>query len=175
MVLRPAWSDWAATIRCSRASAVEAEEAARIDPALASFLMTAILNHDTLEGAVIHRVAERLDHGDAPSSLIRQAYEDVVSRDSSIGEAFPRRHHRGADRDPACLRLMEPLLYFKGFHALQAYRLAHALLRAGGAISRFICKAASRRRSASTSIRPRASARESFSITRRVWWSARRR
>jgi serine O-acetyltransferase len=36
-----------------------------------------------------------------------------------------------ADRDPACLRLMEPLLYFKGFHALQAYRLAHALLRAG--------------------------------------------
>jgi serine O-acetyltransferase len=110
---------------------VEAEEAARSDPALASFLMTAILNHDTLEGAVIHRVAELLDHTDAPSSLIRQAYEDVVSRDASIGQAFRADIMAVADRDPACLRLMEPLLYFKGFHALQAYRLAHALLRAG--------------------------------------------
>jgi serine O-acetyltransferase len=109
----------------------EAEEAARNDPALASFLMTAILNHDTLEGAVIHRVAERLDHGDAPSSLIRQAYEDVVARDSSIGEAFRADIIAVLDRDPACLRLMEPLLYFKGFHALQTYRLAHALLRSG--------------------------------------------
>ena len=110
---------------------IEAEEAARNDPALASFLMTAILNHDTLEGAVIHRVAERLDHGHVPSSLIRQAYEDVVSRDSSIGEAFRADVIAVADRDPACLRLMEPVLYFKGFHALQTYRLAHALLRAG--------------------------------------------
>ena len=109
----------------------EAEEAARNDPALASFLMTAILNHDTLEGAVIHRVAERLDHGDAPSALIRQVYEDVVSRDPSFGEAFRADIIAVLDRDPACLRLMEPLLYFKGFHALQTYRLAHALLRSG--------------------------------------------
>jgi serine O-acetyltransferase len=36
-----------------------------------------------------------------------------------------------ADRDPACLRLIEPLLYFKGFHALQCHRLAHALWKAG--------------------------------------------
>ena len=36
-----------------------------------------------------------------------------------------------ADRDPACLRMMEPLLYFKGFQALQAYRLSHWLLKTG--------------------------------------------
>ena len=110
---------------------IEAEEAARNDPAITSFLITAILNHDTLESAVIHRVAERLDHVDAPSTLIRQTYEEVVARDSSIGDAFRADIIAVADRDPACLRLMEPLLYFKGFHALQAYRLAHALLRAG--------------------------------------------
>ena len=39
---------------------VEAQEAVKRDPALGSFLMTAILNHDTLEHAVAHRVAERL-------------------------------------------------------------------------------------------------------------------
>ena len=109
----------------------EAEEAARNDPVHAYFLITGILNHDTIESIVIHRVAERLDHGDAPSALIRQVYEDVVLRDPSIGEAFRADIIAVADRDPACLRLMEPLLYFKGFHALQTYRLAHALLRAG--------------------------------------------
>ena len=36
-----------------------------------------------------------------------------------------------ADRDPAATRLMEPLLYFKGFHAIQTHRLAHALWKAG--------------------------------------------
>src|SRR5450631_4056327 len=85
---------------------IEAEEAARRDPALASFLMTAILNHDTLEHAVIHRVAERLDHRDAPGALIRQAYEDVISRDPSIGEAFRADMVAVLDRDPACLRLI---------------------------------------------------------------------
>ena len=85
----------------------EAEEAARRDPALASFLMTAILNHDTLEHAVVHRVAERLDHRDAPGALIRQAYEDVISRDASIGVAFRADMMAVVDRDPACLRLMQ--------------------------------------------------------------------
>ena len=35
------------------------------------------------------------------------------------------------DRDPACTRVIEPVLYFKGFHAIQTYRLAHALWRSG--------------------------------------------
>ena len=35
------------------------------------------------------------------------------------------------DRDPACSRAIEPLLYFKGFHAIQGHRLAHWLLNAG--------------------------------------------
>ena len=109
----------------------EAEEAAGRDPALAAFIMTAVLNHDTLEHAMINRVAERLDHRDVPSALIRQAYDDVLSRDSSIGVAFRADLMAVIDRDPACLRMMEALLYFKGFHALQTHRLAHALLKSG--------------------------------------------
>jgi serine O-acetyltransferase len=109
----------------------EAEEAARREPELAGFLLTTILNHDTLEGAVAHRVAARLDHSDLPADMIRQIYGEFIARDPAIGEAFRADILAVADRDPACLRLMEPLLYFKGFHALQTYRLAHALLRAG--------------------------------------------
>ena len=35
------------------------------------------------------------------------------------------------DRDPACERLIEPILYFKGFHAIQTHRLANWLWRHG--------------------------------------------
>jgi serine O-acetyltransferase len=110
---------------------IEAQEAMSRDPALSSFLMTAILNHDTLEHAISHRVAERLSHPDLPGVAIRQAYDELIGRDSSLGDAFRADLLAVADRDPACLRMMEPLLYFKGFHALQTHRLAHAMLKGG--------------------------------------------
>jgi serine O-acetyltransferase len=109
----------------------EAEEAIRREPELALFLNVNVLNHHTLEGAVSHRVASRLDHRDLPAALIRQTFDEATSRDSSIGEAFRADIMAVADRDPACLRMMEPLLYFKGFQALQAYRLSHWLLKTG--------------------------------------------
>ena len=109
----------------------EAEETARREPELAGFFMSSVLNHDTLESAVVHRVAARLDHQDVSGDLIRQTYLDVLAHDASIGEAFRADIIAVADRDPACMRLIEPLLYFKGFHALQSYRLSHALWKAG--------------------------------------------
>ncbi len=39
--------------------------------------------------------------------------------------------HADHDRDPATSRFIDPLLYFKGFHALQTHRLAHWLYRKG--------------------------------------------
>lgn len=109
----------------------EAEEAMRREPELATFLMTTILNHETLESAVAYRVAARLDNADVSSDLIRQTYAEAIARDPAIGEAFRADIMAVADRDPACLRMMEPLLYFKGFQALQAYRLAHWLIKSG--------------------------------------------
>jgi serine O-acetyltransferase len=110
---------------------VEAQDAMARDPALATFLMTAILNHDNLEHAISHRIGERLAHPDLPGMLIRQTYDEVIARDGWLGEAFRADLLAVADRDPACMRMMEPLLYFKGFHALQTHRLAHAMLKAG--------------------------------------------
>ena len=109
----------------------EAEEAGRREPALAAFLMTNILGHETFEAAVVHRVASRLDHEAVSAAMIAQIYSECVARDGAFGEAFRADLLAVADRDPACARMIEPLLYFKGFHALQTYRLAHALLKAG--------------------------------------------
>ncbi len=51
----------------------EAEEVARQEPEIASFIYSSILHHDTLEAVVVHRIAERLDHPDVSGELIRQA------------------------------------------------------------------------------------------------------
>jgi serine O-acetyltransferase len=109
----------------------EAEEIVRREPELAGFIMATVLNHDTLESAVVHRLAARLDHQEVPGDLIRQTYLEMLSHDSAIGEAFRADLIAVADRDPACMRLIEPLLYFKGFHAIQTHRLAHAMWKTG--------------------------------------------
>ena len=109
----------------------EAEAVARGEPALATFIFTTILNHATLEDAIIHRVASRLAHPALPADLIAQTYGETVQADRVIGEAFRADIIAVADRDPACMRLIEPVLYFKGFHAIQTHRLAHILWHSG--------------------------------------------
>jgi serine O-acetyltransferase len=109
----------------------EAEEIGRREPALASFVATCVLHHETLEEAVVYRLAERLDHPDVRAALIRQAYAEALEDDAELAVAFRADIAAVADRDPACSRYVEPLLYFKGFHAIQTHRLAHWLWHAG--------------------------------------------
>ncbi|SJZ50444.1 serine O-acetyltransferase [Consotaella salsifontis] len=109
----------------------EAEEVVRQDPILAGFLYATILNHPSLENALIHRVSERLDHPDVPAVLIRQAFDSMWRNDPSWSETLRIDLQAVFDRDPACERYVEPLLYFKGFHAIQTHRLAHFLWESG--------------------------------------------
>lgn len=105
----------------------EAEQVVRQEPELASFIYASVLHHDSLEAAVIHRIAERLDHADVSGELIRQAYTDAIDGEPAIGEAFRADIVATVDRDPATDRCLDPVLYYKGFHAIQTHRLAHWL------------------------------------------------
>jgi serine O-acetyltransferase len=109
----------------------EAEEAIRQEPSMTSFVVTTILNHPTLESAVVHRLSARLGHAAMSDDLIAQTYLEAIDADPAIGEAFRADISAVADRDPACTRLIEPVLYFKGFHAIQTHRLAHWLWQGG--------------------------------------------
>ncbi len=109
----------------------EAEETARREPELATFIYENILHHDTLEAAVVHRVSERLGNADVSGDLIRQAFGDALDDEPAIGEAFRADIVAAVDRDPATNRFVEPVLYYKGFHAIQTHRLAHWLHRKG--------------------------------------------
>lgn len=109
----------------------EADTVIRDEPQLASFIVATILNHASLEGAVAHRVAARLGHPALPSELVAHAFHEAIHEDPSIGEAFRADIVAVMDRDPATSRALEPVLYFKGFHAIQAHRLAHHVWHRG--------------------------------------------
>ena len=109
----------------------EAEEVVRREPELATFIYLTLLHHDTLEAAIVHRLSERLAHADVSGDVIRQAFGQAIEVDPTIGDAFRADIAAVVDRDPATHRALEPVLYYKGFHAIQAHRLAHWLWNKG--------------------------------------------
>jgi serine O-acetyltransferase len=110
---------------------LEAEDLVRREPALAGFALSTVLHQPSLEATIAHRVACRLGHPSLSADLIEQAFAEAIEQDPTFGEAFRADIGAVADRDPACTRVLEPVLYFKGFHAIQTYRLAHWLWRQG--------------------------------------------
>lgn len=109
----------------------EAERAVVAEPTLAGFLLSTVLNQRSLDEAISHRVAARLGHPVVPSDLIAQTFDEALAHDSGISEGFRADMAAVIDRDPACTRFIEPVLYYKGFHALQTHRLAHWLWTKG--------------------------------------------
>lgn len=105
----------------------EATEAIARDPLLAAFLYATILNHESLEDAVIHRIAQRLDHQDIGADLISHNFREMQRDWPEWRDAVRVDIQAYYDRDPACDRFIMPVLYFKGFHAIQTHRLAHWL------------------------------------------------
>ncbi|MEY4091709.1 MAG: hypothetical protein RLZZ496_891 [Pseudomonadota bacterium] len=109
----------------------EAADILSSDADLARLVRSNVLDQPSFDRAVIERLAARLDHPDVPRALIVEIFSSLAASDASIGEGFRADLMAVADRDPACTRFVEPLLYFKGYHALQTHRFAHALMRQG--------------------------------------------
>jgi serine acetyltransferase len=109
----------------------EARHVLATDPALATLFLASVLNRPSFEDAIIHRIASRLGNDVVPAALIADGLTSAVASDASIGEAFRADIAAVVDRDPACRRFIGPLLYSKGFHAIQAHRLANWLWKIG--------------------------------------------
>lgn len=104
------------------------EEAAEIidnEATMASLVHSAILSHATLELALSHRIAHRLASGEMTESILHDAFETAYSAGCKLGEAARSDILAVFERDPACHRYIQPMLFYKGFLAIQAYRLAH--------------------------------------------------
>jgi serine O-acetyltransferase len=110
---------------------LEAECAVQSEPVLGGFLHATVLSHERLEDSVCHRLAQRLNHSDVDAGVISRTFAQVLAASPQLGDVFRADLQAVFDRDPACTRYLEPLLYFKGFHALTTHRFAHELWRQG--------------------------------------------
>lgn len=110
------------------------DEAARVaagEPALAGFLHATIIDQPSFEAALSQRIADRLGDASLAGVHIRQAFRQAIMAEPDLREVFRVDLVAVFDRDPACSRLVEPLLYFKGYHAIQTHRIANWLWRQG--------------------------------------------
>lgn len=109
----------------------EARQVIDGEPALAGFLNATILSHSRLEQAMATRLAQLLESADLGAMYIRGLFDEAYDSDSFVREALRADIATVFDRDPACSRYLEPILYFKGFQAIQSYRVAHWLWQVG--------------------------------------------
>lgn len=105
----------------------EAAVKAAQEPILGSYFHATVLNHKSFGSALSFRLASKLDNPMLPTMLIRDVITEAVETEPGILGAAALDIVASYTRDPACEDLSTPFLFFKGFHALQAHRIAHWL------------------------------------------------
>lgn len=114
-----------------------AEATARAEPRLASHLDAAILSRRDFAGALCVQIARKLGDTDLPAMSVREVCEEAVAADPAIVLAAMADLQAVLERDPASKGPLQPFLYFKGYQALQAHRVAHWLWREGREVLAF--------------------------------------
>ena len=109
----------------------EAEQALDDEPLLGGLLHSSILHHASIENALAYRISLKLASGEMSEQLIREICDTAYASDPSLALSARADIVAVFDRDPACHRFLQPLMFFKGFQAIQAYRVAHWLWENG--------------------------------------------
>lgn len=110
---------------------LEAASAAAGEPVLASHLNNAILRHDSFTDALAHRVADKIADAQLDVLQLNDVAQAAFRAEPGLVDQAAADMLAVDERDPACHSLLQPFLYFKGFHALLCYRVAHWLWREG--------------------------------------------
>ncbi len=109
----------------------EAEQAVRNEPLLGGLVHSSVIYHGSLERALAYRISLKLASGEMSAQILREICDEAYSSDPALATDARADIAAVYDRDPACHRFLQPLLFFKGFLAVQAYRVAHWLWSEG--------------------------------------------
>ncbi len=109
----------------------EAEQAVADEPLLGGLLHSSILHHASIENALAYRIAMKLASGEMSEQLLREICDSAYRADASLALSARADIVAVYERDPACHRFLQPLMFFKGYQAVQAYRMAHWLWTKG--------------------------------------------
>jgi serine O-acetyltransferase len=103
----------------------ETEEMAQSEPALASFLHVTVLHHRDFDASLTYQLAQKVGNTEIRAMQLRELFDEALRDDPAIADAARADIAAYFERDPACYTYAQPLLFFKGYHALQLYRIAH--------------------------------------------------
>lgn len=107
----------------------EAKRVAAAEPLLRRLLDTAVTQHDDFAAGLSTLLARKLADAEVgPAPFAEVACAAMRSGAAAAAEADLLAI---LDRDPAADCLLTPFLHYKGFHALQAHRVAHWLWNQG--------------------------------------------
>jgi len=109
----------------------EAEAAVAQEPLMGGLIHAGILHHQSFAQALAYRLSMKLASREMSEQILREIIDAAYGADDNLTTAARADLVATFDRDPACHRLMQPLLFFKGFQAIQAYRLGHYLWNTG--------------------------------------------
>jgi serine O-acetyltransferase len=109
----------------------EAVEAISKEPLLGGLIHSSLLHHPSFERALAYRFSLKLASAEMSEQLLREIADEAFASDPSLAQASRADLMAVFDRDPACSRYLQPVLFFKGFQALQAYRVGHWLWNQG--------------------------------------------
>ena len=105
----------------------EAERDARNEPLLSSFLFASILSHESFERSLAFILANRLANTTLLATELFELFYETIKAHEVIRDAAQADLCALRERDPACRKYSQALLYFKGYHAIQVQRIAHVL------------------------------------------------
>ena len=105
----------------------EAAAQARAEPLLSDYLQETILNCPSLEHSLAYLLSSKLDCGKGSIPPLEEHFIEIYKSHPELLQLLGRDLQAVFDRDSACDDYLMPLLFFKGFHALQIYRLSHQM------------------------------------------------
>ncbi|MFV0513139.1 MAG: serine O-acetyltransferase [Jhaorihella sp.] len=109
----------------------EARDAVAKEPLMGALVHACILHHKKIEKALSYRIAAKLASNEMSMVVLREITDQAYDETPELVEAARADLMAVYERDPACHRLLQPILYFKGYQAMQAYRVAHWLWNRG--------------------------------------------
>lgn len=109
----------------------EATEVVSNEPLLGGLVHSSVLHHPSLERALAYRISLKLASAEMSEQILREISDAAYAGSPELGQQARADLVAINERDPACQRLLQPLLYFKGFQAVQAYRIGHWLWQDG--------------------------------------------
>ncbi|MDE2789317.1 MAG: serine O-acetyltransferase [Paracoccaceae bacterium] len=109
----------------------EAEDIVQREPILGGTVHASVLHHDSLEESLSYRISLKLASNDMPAQILYGLAKEAYAANPAIGQAARADLVAVFDRDPACNFFVQPILFFKGYQALQGYRIGRWLWENG--------------------------------------------